>query len=88
MKTLFLLKRNTPLAQKGIIYHNWKYSGKRWISFIAVMSNGVLKVQSTGGKGDHFPEWVSPRTIHLELKENNLIQNPLDKVLHFVKITL
>jgi len=76
MKTLFLLKRNTPLAQKVITYHNWKYSGKRWVSFIAMMPNGVLKVQSTGGKGDHFHEWISPRTMNIELKENNLIQNP------------
>lgn len=64
MKALFLLKRNTPLYEKVQSYHKWKYSGKRYLACISVMSNGNLKGLSVGEDNDHFFEWFSPKIVN------------------------
>jgi len=53
MKT-FLVKKDTPLAEKVMKYIDWKYKGTRYVCCIAVV-NCAIKVVTCCNKKDHYP---------------------------------
>lgn len=54
MKT-FLVRVKTPLGKRVINYIDWKYNGERSCCYIAVTSDGRIKVASRCHKKDHYP---------------------------------
>ena len=74
MKIISRIRKDTPLGKKLSTYFEWKYSDERYIALGSVMSNGMIKVLSVHDsvKGDYRYEWISPRIMNLEIKQNNL----------------
>jgi esterase/lipase superfamily enzyme len=69
-----IIKSKTPLSQKVQTYLRWKHSDKRYVACATALPNGMIKVLTVSNidSEDYYHEWVSPRTMNLEIKENNL----------------
>ncbi|AKO60932.1 hypothetical protein AXI76_gp031 [Pseudoalteromonas phage H101] len=70
-----IIKYKTPLGAKVQTYLRWKHFDKRYVACAAVLPNGMIKALTVSDvdSDDYYHECVSPRTMHLEIKENNLL---------------
>ena len=70
-----IVKYKTPLGAKVQTYLRWKHSDKRYVACVSVLPNGMIKALTVSDidSEDYYHEWVSPRIMHLEIKENNVL---------------
>lgn len=70
-----IIKSRTPLGTKVQTYLRWKHSDKRYVAYATVLPNGMIKALTVSDidSEDYYHEWVSPRIMHLEIKQNSLL---------------
>ena len=70
-----IIKNRTPLMERVQTYLRWKHSDKRYVACASALCNGMIKVLSVSNSDskDYYHEWISPRTMNLEIKQNNLL---------------
>lgn len=70
-----IIKYKTLLSDKVQTYLRWKHSDKRYVACATVLPNGMIKALTVSDidSEDYYHEWVSPRIMHLEIKQNSLL---------------
>lgn len=74
-----IIKNNTALSRKLRKYYTWKYLGTRYFFSAFMLPDGMIQLQTTVESSNseekvnnRLTEYISPRIMDLEIKQNLL----------------